>query len=102
MCVETLRQEGFKGRIVLVCKEQSLPYDRIKISKALDVKLDSITLRTASFYKVSLWNGSWGSRYSGYVVDCPQGYDMTQLMDRYSTSVLKDLPTSAFRIVKEE
>lgn len=54
MCVETLRQEGFKGRIVLVCKEQSLPYDRIKISKALDVKLDSITLRTASFYKVSL------------------------------------------------
>jgi NAD(P)H-nitrite reductase large subunit len=52
-CVETLRQEGFKGRIVLVCKEQVLPYDRIKISKALDVKLESITLRTANFYKVS-------------------------------------------------
>lgn len=54
MCVETLRQEGFKGQIVLVCKEQALPYDRIKLSKTLDIKLESITLRTASFYKVSL------------------------------------------------
>lgn len=52
-CVETLRQEGFRGRIVFVCKEQALPYDRVKTSKALDVKLDSITFRTASFYKVS-------------------------------------------------
>lgn len=51
LCVETLRQEGFKGRIVLVCKEQALPYDRVKTSKALDVKLESITFRTASFYK---------------------------------------------------
>ncbi|PNF40165.1 hypothetical protein B7P43_G09769 [Cryptotermes secundus] len=50
-CVETLRQEGFRGRIVFVCKEQALPYDRVKTSKALDVKLDSITFRTASFYK---------------------------------------------------
>jgi len=53
MCVETLRQEGFKGRIVFVCKEQALPYDRIKISKTLDVKVEGITLRTASFYKAS-------------------------------------------------
>lgn len=52
-CVETLRQEGFRGRIMFVCKEQALPYDRVKTSKALDVKLDSITFRTASFYKVS-------------------------------------------------
>jgi NAD(P)H-nitrite reductase large subunit len=54
MCVETLRQEGFKGRIVLVCKEQALPYDRIRISKSFDLKLESITLRTASFYQVSV------------------------------------------------
>jgi NAD(P)H-nitrite reductase large subunit len=54
LCVETLRQEGFKGRIVLVCKEQALPYDRVKTSKALDVKLESIMFRTASFYKVSI------------------------------------------------
>ena len=101
MCVETLRQEGFKGRIVFVCKEQALPYDRIRISKTLDVKLEGVTLRAASFYKVSFWNGSWGSLYSGYVVECPQGCDMTQLIDRYSTDVLKDLRASAF-IVKEE
>ncbi|KDR21037.1 Apoptosis-inducing factor 3, partial [Zootermopsis nevadensis] len=50
-CVETLRQEGFTGRIVLVCKEPALPYDRVKTSKALDVKLESITFRTAAFYK---------------------------------------------------
>lgn len=38
---------------MFVCKEQALPYDRVKTSKALDVKLDSITFRTANFYKVS-------------------------------------------------
>jgi len=39
---------------VLVCKEQALPYDRIRASKNFDIKLEGITLRTASFYKVSL------------------------------------------------
>lgn len=32
VCVETLRQQGFTGRIVLVCKEDYLPYDRVKVS----------------------------------------------------------------------
>jgi NAD(P)H-nitrite reductase large subunit len=58
-CVETLRQEGFRGRIVFVCKEPALPYDRVKTSKALDVKLDSITFRTPSFYKVSFSFAQW-------------------------------------------
>lgn len=53
-CVETLRQEGFTGQIVFVCKEPALPYDRVKTSKALDAKLESITFRTASFYKVGV------------------------------------------------
>lgn len=50
ICVETLRQEGFTGRIVLVCKENGLPYDRIKLTKAMDVELSKIEYRTDDFY----------------------------------------------------
>ena len=32
-CSETLRQEGFKGRILLISRENVLPYDRPKLSK---------------------------------------------------------------------
>lgn len=50
ICAETLRQEGFTGRIVLVCKEPYLPYDRIKLSKAMSVEVNTIQLRKAEFY----------------------------------------------------
>ena len=30
---ETLRQDGFQGRIVMVSKDTSLPYDRPEVSK---------------------------------------------------------------------
>ena len=33
VCIETLRQEGFKGKIVLCSREDTLPYDRPKLSK---------------------------------------------------------------------
>lgn len=33
VCAETLRQEGFTGKITLVSRESVLPYDRIKLSK---------------------------------------------------------------------
>ncbi|XP_028893898.2 apoptosis-inducing factor 3 isoform X2 [Zeugodacus cucurbitae] len=48
--VETLRQEGFTGRIVMLCREPCLPYDRIKLSKGLDFALDKLEFRTAEFY----------------------------------------------------
>jgi len=33
VCAETLRQEGFRGAIVVATKEKHLPYDRPKLSK---------------------------------------------------------------------
>lgn len=51
ICVETLRQEGFTGRIVLVCKENGLPYDRIKLSKSMDVDIRKIEYRSNEFYE---------------------------------------------------
>lgn len=50
VCVEVLRQEGFTGRIVLICKEDALPYDRIFISKYMTKKLSEIEFRTDKFY----------------------------------------------------
>ena len=51
--VETLRQEGFQGKIVLISESTKLPYDRTKLSKAYlqgDTKEDSLSLRDCEFY----------------------------------------------------
>jgi NADH dehydrogenase FAD-containing subunit len=37
-CVDTLRKEGYQGRLVLVCQEAVLPYDRTKISKGKELE----------------------------------------------------------------
>ena len=50
ICVETIRQNGFTGRVVLICKETSLPYDRVKVSKAMEAPPEKIQLRSQSFY----------------------------------------------------
>lgn len=50
-CAETLRQEGFQGPITICTKDKYIPYDRIKLSKAMDIKPEAIALRTADFYK---------------------------------------------------
>ncbi|XP_059475365.1 apoptosis-inducing factor 3 isoform X2 [Neocloeon triangulifer] len=50
-CIESLRQNGFTGRIMLLCAENFLPYDRPKLSKALDADPAKIALRDAEFYQ---------------------------------------------------
>eukprot|EP00744_Colponema_vietnamica_P004209 GILI01006321.1.p1 GENE.GILI01006321.1~~GILI01006321.1.p1 ORF type:complete len:644 (-),score=270.29 GILI01006321.1:147-2021(-) len=47
---ETLRTEGFDGRIVLVSSENSCPYDRTMLSKAPEKPLAQTTLRDQSFF----------------------------------------------------
>lgn len=48
---ETLRQEGFGGRIVMITKEPHLPYDRGALSKNLNKTAETLQLRPADFYK---------------------------------------------------
>lgn len=49
---ETLRQEGFTGRVVLISKENHLPYDRPVLSKKLPIKgkIDGLYLRSAEYF----------------------------------------------------
>src|SRR2546423_7211985 len=51
--VETLRQDGYEGQIVLVGAEQHLPYDRPPLSKQLlagTADVDQVMLRPAADY----------------------------------------------------
>ncbi|CAI9614657.1 unnamed protein product [Staurois parvus] len=50
VCAETLRQEGYSGKIVMVTRENHLPYDRPKLSKAMNAKAEDIYLRPKEFY----------------------------------------------------
>ena len=52
--MEGLRQGGFNGRVVLVCAEDALPYDRPKLSKNMSASPQDIALRTKEFYEVCL------------------------------------------------
>ncbi len=50
---QTLRREGFAGRVVLVSAEDKLPYDRTKLSKAYlagKAKPEALPLRERDFY----------------------------------------------------
>jgi nitrite reductase/ring-hydroxylating ferredoxin subunit len=49
-CAETLRKEGFEGRVVLIGQEPHLPYDRTKLSKTMSLAVDKMYLRQPSFF----------------------------------------------------
>ncbi|KAH8255664.1 hypothetical protein KR038_008123 [Drosophila bunnanda] len=51
VCVETLRQEGFTGRLILVCRERYLPYDRVEIMNSQNKSIDQLCFRDAEFYR---------------------------------------------------
>lgn len=55
-CAEKLRQEGFDGRLIMITKENYLPYDRTKLSKALNADVNSILLRSQEFYDVRYYS----------------------------------------------
>uniref|UniRef100_A0A8C8LQQ5 Rieske domain-containing protein n=1 Tax=Oncorhynchus tshawytscha TaxID=74940 RepID=A0A8C8LQQ5_ONCTS len=50
MCAETLRQENFGGRIIMVTRDNLLPYDKTRLSKVMNVEDDSILLRRMEFF----------------------------------------------------
>eukprot|EP00741_Cyanophora_paradoxa_P005508 tig00000889_g5340.t1 len=51
IAAETLRQEGFTGRIVVVTNETTTPLDRTILSKNMGADPAKIALRPASFYE---------------------------------------------------
>ncbi|XP_060942389.1 apoptosis-inducing factor 3-like [Limanda limanda] len=58
ICAETLRQEYFGGRIIMVTKDDLLPYDKTRLSKVMNVESDSILLRRMEFfhqYDIEVW-----------------------------------------------
>lgn len=60
---ETLRQEGFRGRLVMITREDRLPYDRPNLSKdylAGHAEPEWMPLRTDEFYDalaIEVWRG---------------------------------------------
>ena len=55
--VETLRRDGFDGRLILVGAEPHLPYDRPPLSKEMlagDWEHDQIVLRTVPYEDLDL------------------------------------------------
>jgi len=50
-CAETLRQEGYGGRLLMITKEECLPYDRVVLSKNFDKTAEELRLRPPDFYE---------------------------------------------------
>ncbi|XP_030008741.1 apoptosis inducing factor mitochondria associated 4 [Sphaeramia orbicularis] len=58
LCAETLRQNCYQGRIIMVTKDTLPPIDKPKLSKALNQDSSSILLRSSDFYQqygIEVW-----------------------------------------------
>uniref|UniRef100_A0A8D3CHA3 Apoptosis inducing factor mitochondria associated 4 n=1 Tax=Scophthalmus maximus TaxID=52904 RepID=A0A8D3CHA3_SCOMX len=58
VCAETLRQNCYQGRIIIVTKDTLPPFDKPKLSKAMNLDSSSILLRTGDFYQqygIEVW-----------------------------------------------
>uniref|UniRef100_A0A671XKJ6 Apoptosis inducing factor mitochondria associated 4 n=1 Tax=Sparus aurata TaxID=8175 RepID=A0A671XKJ6_SPAAU len=58
VCAETLRQHCYQGRIIMVTKDSLPPFDKPKLSKALNVDSSGILLRSSDFYQqygIEVW-----------------------------------------------
>ncbi len=54
IAAQTLREDGFQGKVIMLTFENSLPYDRPNVSKGYlygDASLDSLPWRSEQFYR---------------------------------------------------
>uniref|UniRef100_A0A914QBU5 Rieske domain-containing protein n=1 Tax=Panagrolaimus davidi TaxID=227884 RepID=A0A914QBU5_9BILA len=51
-CAETLRHESYNGRIVIISREDHLPYNRSLLSKNLDLLEDDVIFRDKKFFEL--------------------------------------------------
>ncbi|XP_051536986.1 apoptosis-inducing factor 3 isoform X2 [Myxocyprinus asiaticus] len=58
ICAETLRQENYGGRIIMVSRDDLLPYDKTRLSKVMNAESDSLLMRSMDFfhkYDIEVW-----------------------------------------------
>lgn len=69
-CIETLRQnERFTGKLVMISNEDTLPYDRPKLSKAMTADIESIQLRNPAYYRMGDIEMRMGSEVTNVDID---------------------------------
>ncbi len=75
MAAQTLRQNGYQGKVIILTDESEIPYDRTKLSKAYlqaDEVGEASKLRSLEFYKQHDIEIKTSSRVTGLDVDARQ------------------------------